>query len=362
MAPLSKHHHGHRHHHVEADASHGHEESKDTGWRRRDHEPSAATLSPSGITTQYSSSREDYSGHALSRTDILDHHGRELVSGPVRFRPVRVDGGSDLQLLVNQYYEVGYDNERKNPAWVAYDLDGPIVNKGGAGSRPGFSVDDRTEAKVSTEDFRNDQGYNRGHMAPAGVLYSRYGREAWLDTFKMSNITPQDIEMNAGIWNQLEKSIGGDKSEVDGWAKTNGKLTVIAGPVFDKEGRDEQLPSGVPVAKENFMVILSYKDASDSYDARSYMIPNASNITDPNRYLTSIQKVEEKTGLNLFAGEAERYREGLDTCVPKSSWPDMASGGFSSHESHGPGSSKHAHDHGGHEDSHRKHGKRKKRR
>ena len=61
-------------------------------------------------------------------------------------------GGEKLRMLENEAYLVAYDEQRDNPAWVGYRLQGK--GKFTDYKRHGrFSVDDRTDAKVSHGDY-----------------------------------------------------------------------------------------------------------------------------------------------------------------------------------------------------------------
>ena len=53
-------------------------------------------------------------------------------------------------------------------------------------------MDERTAARVSHDDYKpGTDRFDRGHMAPNHAIATRYGREAQLETFLMSNVCPQ---------------------------------------------------------------------------------------------------------------------------------------------------------------------------
>jgi len=70
---------------------------------------------------------------------------------------------SNATIIENTGFTIGYSELRMNPLWVAYRVfhaDNPVSSK-----RPSkFKVDNRTEAKVSHDDYTHS-GYDRGHMA-----------------------------------------------------------------------------------------------------------------------------------------------------------------------------------------------------
>ena len=71
----------------------------------------------------------------LEESAPMDHSGHVLGEAP------RGDG---LRRINRIGHSVGYDEERGNPAWVAYHLVG--LPKYDGGDRPGFHIDDETEA------------------------------------------------------------------------------------------------------------------------------------------------------------------------------------------------------------------------
>src|SRR5437667_48491 len=73
---------------------------------------------------------------------------------PQRFRPT--SAMAKLQVLDYDHFTVGYDNDRRNPAWVVYDLDGPVRFPGREAKRPAkFKTDERTTARVTHADYSN---------------------------------------------------------------------------------------------------------------------------------------------------------------------------------------------------------------
>jgi len=89
----------------------------------------------------------------------------------------------------NEGFMVGYSEWRGNPLWVTYHL--RPISKMKKLKRPSrFKTDWRSFRRVSHNDYLKS-GYDRGHMAPNYAISNVYGREGQLDTFVMSNITPQ---------------------------------------------------------------------------------------------------------------------------------------------------------------------------
>jgi len=70
-----------------------------------------------------------------------------------------------------------------------------------------FHIDSRTIAKVpGDKSFRRngEPKYDRGHMTPNNAIQQEWGRLAQMETFLMSNISPQLSTLNSGLWRSLE--------------------------------------------------------------------------------------------------------------------------------------------------------------
>jgi len=204
--------------------------------------------------------------------------------------------GLDLTVLGNEAFVVGYDEERRNPAWVAYRLAGPAKFTGH--ERPsGFTTDKRTTARVRHGDYTHS-GYNRGHMAPSYGIYSRYGKSAQMETFLMSNVCPQDGELNAGRWRQLEALVAGQEPSDPSWAEKYGEVWVITGPIFDAERTF--LPSGVEIPDAFYKIILDLDEQTGRPRVLAFVMRNKPAAEGLESYLRSVDEIESRTGLDFF--------------------------------------------------------------
>src|SRR5690606_15577773 len=132
-----------------------------------------------------------------------------------------------LTVLKNKGYLVGYDEQRRNPAWVAYRVFPPTSFH--PPQRPEeFQADRRTRAQIQPHDYRRS-GYDRGHMAPNLAIALLYGPEAQRETFLMSNILPQTPELNRGVWKRLEARI------IRRYATRFQEVWIIVGPIYSAD-------------------------------------------------------------------------------------------------------------------------------
>jgi len=196
--------------------------------------------------------------------------------------------GDELVVLLNDGFIVGYSNARMDPLWVCYRLF-RVVNPS-AGERPRkFKVDMRTLAQVSHDDYTNS-GYDRGHMAPNYAIATRYGREAQLQTFLMSNVCPQTPGLNRGLWKHLEKEAREYANDLD-------EIWVITGPIFDAD--IERLPSNVEIPDKFYKILVD--EFGGSLRMLAFImpqdVPSSSTLDD---FLVSVDKIEKLTGLDFL--------------------------------------------------------------
>lgn len=222
--------------------------------------------------------------------------------------------GNPLQTLDNPSYSVGYDNEFKNPAWVAFRFREPRNGKFEHIKRPDadWQVDDRTSAAVRGSDYSNS-GYDRGHMAPSFGIMKSHGPEAQRDTYKMTNIVPQTPELNRHSWKRLEHDIAND------WLKKNKELWMISGPIYGDN--PAQLESGVRIPESTYMIVLDEHRGKPR--ALSFIIPqNVDKKADYRQFLTSVDEVEEKAKIDFFHELDDEEETALESHVPDSIWHD----------------------------------------
>ncbi len=195
----------------------------------------------------------------------------------------------NLTRLVRIGYTVAYDEEKRNPAWVAYSLFKPQTTD--SGRRPDkFLVDMDTRIRVQPQAYTNT-GYDRGHMAPNYGIAVCYGPKAQEQTFLMSNIAPQRPKLNKGIWKDVEMR------EISRYAERFEKIWIITGPVYSKIAISNFNEIAVPEAF--FKIVIDQTE--NGYRALGFIIPqDASETTPLSNYLVSIREIEERTGLNFF--------------------------------------------------------------
>jgi endonuclease G len=218
------------------------------------------------------------------------------------------DQTDSLEILINHGYVVGFSKKHNQPRWVAYQVS--KEKKGSDYQRfPYFTNDSRLDSvnQIGNETFGN--GYDLGHMAPNSALNKQFGRIGQMETFLMSNISPQKGNLNRGIWVKLESKILNDYP----YMKNTPYVWVIVGPVFsntpDTIMRKNSTIVSIP---ESFFCIIvkPFRYPYDQAGNSNYMsflfpqdVPRNENLDE--KYLTTIKEIEDKTLLKFFPNFSE---------------------------------------------------------
>lgn len=193
------------------------------------------------------------------------------------------------QIIQRTGYTLSYDAKNKTPKWVAWELT-KEETRGNEERTNEFQPDPNViGTKVVTYDY-SGSGYDRGHMAPAGDM--KWSKKAMQESFYMSNICPQDHNLNTEDWNDLEM-----KSRE--WARRYGKVYIACGPIY-KGIRNEYIGDHrVKVPDAFFKVILI--NADNKQCALGFLFENEAGERPLTEYLVSVDSIEKLTGLDFFS-------------------------------------------------------------
>jgi endonuclease G len=131
--------------------------------------------------------------------------------------------------------------------------------------------------------------HDRGHMAPAGN--NTQNDQIMSESFFLTNMVAQVANNNRGIWKQLETW------ERD-WVSKGGDFYIISGGIFDQG--HPVVGNGLGIPTRLYKIIIEKK----SGQVMAYMMPNAPlPVQDLPKYQTTVQAVEQATGLNFHLGK-----------------------------------------------------------
>lgn len=227
-------------------------------------------------------------------------------------------------------YAMEYSKEKMHSRWVAYRYDSKlkaqVTNRSDEWGVEPFYNNNKTY-QIATGFFG---GYNRGHLV--GSAERLYSREANVQTFYMSNMSPMNGNFNSIYWGEIE-------TLVRNWGRNCGAgdtLYVVKGGTLDsllttttvKNTLGETVQMAVP--KYYYIAVLSlssegkakaigfwieHKDFKDSSLSNLKKIRQAAACT--------IDELEERTGIDFFCNVPDCIENIVEARYTRSSWPGL---------------------------------------
>ncbi len=211
---------------------------------------------------------------------------------------------SRTKFLINQrsQYAISYNDDTHQPNWVSWSYS---VDDGGSQVRTdAWAVEELLPSgylKIGTSTFGTSYGisWDRGHMTPSADRNKDLTNNQ--ATFRMSNIIPQADANNQGLWAQFE-------SYCRGLASGGSEVLIISGPsafTGNRIGNSMSVPGSV------WKIAVVVPNASSTTPANqrittssrviAILTPNVSSgLGNWQSYITSVEQIEEVTGLNFF--------------------------------------------------------------
>ena len=198
--------------------------------------------------------------------------------------------GTPEKILVRRGYTVSYNREHNLPNWVAWELTPETLVERESRTDKFLPDPDLPEAEAVTTDDYKRSGWDRGHMCPAGD--NRWHWCAMQESFYMTNICPQNHNLNRGDWTELEEACRE-------WAQREGKIYIVCGPILYRQrhktiGREHR----ITVPEAFFKVVLC--PTSNPPRAIGFIYKNTSGNHPLDQYVNSVDQVERITGIDFF--------------------------------------------------------------
>ena len=207
-------------------------------------------------------------------------------------------------------FALDYDTINHTPFWVAWEL---------------TSQETRGREKREDEEFLEDlevperhavrpstysgTGYSRGHMCPAGD--QKWSKDAMHDSFYMTNMCPQTIELNKTWWDMLERA---ERQ----WARQEGSVYIVCGPIYDGKQKSLKKKFYVGIPNRFFKVILSTKKGQEK--ALGFIYRNDASEQYMEETLCTIDQVEKVTGYDFFSNLPDDIENVVEAHASLSDW------------------------------------------
>lgn len=192
-------------------------------------------------------------------------------------------------------FTLEYSEADEQARWVAYmicqsRLDGPYKRQSTPGCR--FHEDNKVRSQSATDNDYRNSGYSRGHLAPAADM--KWDSLALVESFLLSNASPQNFEFNSGVWNRLEML-------VRQWAKTYDTIYVVTGPLLSDNGKGHIGMSQVTIPTAFFKAVY----IPSAKKAIGFLVPHEQSKAPLRSFVMSIDALEAAIDIDLFPGIAD---------------------------------------------------------
>lgn len=215
--------------------------------------------------------------------------------------------GTDI-VIVYHGFVVNYNIQRLIPNWVAYELTAEEL-KGDVSRAKRFSMDLDFEKKQAMREDYSNSGWDKGHMAPAADM--KWSQLAMNDSFCLTNVCPQNHDLNNKAWHSLEK-------KVRDWAIRYGKVWVVCGPYVYSNKYGAIGVQNVVVPDGFFKAVL--RREGKEYKSIAFVFKNDSKQQVLKETVVSVNDVETLVGYDLFTNLDDNIEESVEAQFDFCDW------------------------------------------
>ncbi len=203
-------------------------------------------------------------------------------------------------LLQRAVESFDYSDNNGEVNWASWDL--TAADMGSSGRAPSFYVDTNlpnTFVRLSTGDYTGS-GFDRGHMCPSEDRTDNTNDNR--QVFFMSNIVPQQADLNQGPWQNLE-------AYCQASANAGNEILLICGPsIFNGSRIQPSNKAAIPGYTWKIALLVppgggtALSRVTVSTPVIAVKMPNISGIRTVSwsNYITSASVIEADTGLTFF--------------------------------------------------------------
>jgi DNA/RNA endonuclease G (NUC1) len=302
--------------------------SSEVTWTSSD--PSILAIDNRGVVTAVANGSamligtapDGSAGWFILSTEVPLYHNDERAGHNTELGTPKDGDASNDVIIERDQYTISYNPQHGGPNWVSWDL-----SKSHLGTRDRcncYSADTALarlgfgQYMYNTADYTGG-GYDRGHMEPSADQTVTDGENA--RTFFLTNFLPQQHNLNAGPWENLENDLRDS-------VKAGREAYVIAGGVFTKGvGLGSLKGEGkifIPDSTWKIVVLMPANDglsnvtSASDIDVIAVNMPNVADglVQDWTAYRTSVQSIQRSTGYDFLSELPQAIQDQVENHVP----------------------------------------------
>lgn len=222
---------------------------------------------------------------------------------------VRLTYTNGITPLKRYAYQSWYSEQLRLPVAVSWYLTGDHTRGNNKRKNQQFHPDTDVKNPVTTLDYMQS-GYDRGHMCPAGD--NKWNQQALDETFLMTNICPQNHNLNKNDWNDLEMLCRQ-------WARKYGRIYIVCGPVLRGTQHKQIGPRQrrVTVPEAFYKVVLrTGKNAA----AIGFVYDNKGSRQPMKQAVRTVDEIERMTGIDFFSALDDQTENRIEAQADLKDW------------------------------------------
>lgn len=213
------------------------------------------------------------------------------------------------QVIRHIGYTTSYNTETLNPNWVAYELT-DVELQGKLKGKETFCWDPEVLGRKSRrEDYRNEDNWDKGHMAPKADM--KWSVQAYEESFYLSNICPQNHELNSGAWLKTENLARRIAEKCE-------KVYIVCGPVFHDRKFGTLGENAVWIPDGFFKALLVV--FGTTYESIGFYMSNEAQKDVLQSYATTVDDLEKLISRDLFVSLDDKLEDVVEGRVNYSFW------------------------------------------
>ena len=206
------------------------------------------------------------------------------------------------QIINRKAYTVSYNKETKCPNWVAWHLPANHADGEWARSNDYREDYDVPAPRATNEDYRGSS-WSRGHMCPAGD--NKWDADAMSETFLLTNMCPQDRNLNSGLWNRVEQ-------DCRRWAQRYHDVYIACGPLYLNREHEVIGTNKVVVPEAFYKVVLCLRGTPK---AIGFIVRNNEGTKEKDEYVNTVDEVERITGIDFFPALPDSIEDKVEAYI-----------------------------------------------
>ena len=211
------------------------------------------------------------------------------------------------RILRRKAYIVSYNDSTKLPNWVAWHLlsehtDGPFPRLGN------FHEDEEIAPPRATLYDYKGSGWSRGHLCPAGD--NKWSQQAMYESFALSNVCPQNANLNSGLWNSIE-------IDCRRWANKFEDIYIVSGPLYLRQEHEIIGENSIIVPEAFFKVVLCLNGTPKAF---GFIVRNTNGNSKRDLYYNTVDQVERITGYDFFSALPDGIEEKVEANADINDW------------------------------------------